>query len=108
TTPSSGQGTFLGAITGSVSTAGGVNFSSLIWTPNQFATIGGTTYQMVYDNVGPGANIGLGIPINNQRGINALVSTTVTPEPSTVALMVTGLAGLIPVVARRRKTETDV
>jgi len=102
TSPSSGQGVFLGAITGTVSTAG-TNFSSLIWTPNQLATIGSTQYQMIYDNVGPAANIGLGIPINNTRGIDALVSTTATPEPNTVALMVTGLAGLLPVAVRRRK-----
>lgn len=103
TTPTSGQGVFLGAITGTVNTVGG-NFSSLIWTPNQTATIGATNYQLVFDNVGPAAGVGLGIPINNQRGINALVNTTATPEPGTVTLMVTGLAGLIPVVRRRRKT----
>jgi len=106
TTPSVGQGVFLGSIRGTVSTSGGVNFSDLIWTPNQFATIGSTQYQVVYDNVGPAANIGLGIPINNVRGINALVNTTTVPEPGTVGLMVTGLAGLIPVAVRRRKNAT--
>jgi hypothetical protein len=101
TTPAPGQGSFVGSITGSVSTAGGLNLSSLIWTPNQFATIDGTQYQMIFDNIGPAANVGLGIPINNVRGISALVTTT--PEPATVTLMVTGLAGLVPVVVRRRK-----
>jgi hypothetical protein len=104
TTPSSGLGVFVGAITGTVNTTGGTNFSSLIWTPNQFVTIGSTTYQMIYDNVGPAANIGLGIPINNTRGISALVTTpTGVPEPGTVALMATGLAGLLPIVVRRRR-----
>jgi hypothetical protein len=106
TTPSGGTGTFLGAITGTVNTTGGTNFSSLIWTPNQFVGIGSTQYQMIYDNVGPGANIGLGIPINNTRAITALVTTSVVPEPSTTTLLVTGLAGLIPVVVRRRKNDS--
>jgi hypothetical protein len=103
TTPSPGQGTFLGSISGSVST-GATNSSSLIWTPNQFATIDGVHYQMIFDNVGPAANTGLGIPIDHSRGIDALVTTTTTPEPATVTLMVTGLAGLVPVVIRRRKS----
>jgi hypothetical protein len=103
TTPSPGQGTFLGSISGSVS-AGATNSSSLIWTPNQFATIDGVHYQMIFDNVGPAANTGLGIPIDHSRGIDALVTTTTTPEPATVTLMVTGLAGLVPVVIRRRKS----
>ena len=103
TTPSPGQGTFLGSISGSVS-AGATNSSSLIWTPNQFAAIDGVHYQMIFDNVGPAANTGLGIPIDHSRGIDALVTTTTTPEPATVTLMVTGLAGLVPVVIRRRKS----
>ena len=102
TTPTGGQATFTGMIAGTVSTAGG-NFSSLVWSPNQFGTVGSTHYEMIYDNVGPGANIGLGIPINNTRGISALVTTTTTPEPATVTLLLTGVAALVPVAIRRRR-----
>ena len=100
TTPTVGSSTFLGSIMGTVST-GGTNFSSLMWTPNSTTTISPVTYTIIKDNVGPAANIGVGIPINNTRGINALV--TATPEPGTTALFATGLAGLIPVMIRRRK-----
>jgi hypothetical protein len=57
----------------------------------------------VFDNVGPAANVGLGVPINNVRGIDALVTTTTTPEPATAALLATGLVGLTPFAIRRRR-----
>lgn len=103
TTPSTGQGSFLGSLSGMVNTTGGVNFSSLIWAPNQLTSIGATSYQLVFDNVGPAANVGLGVPINNVRGIDALVTTTTTPEPATAALLATGLVGLTPFAIRRRR-----
>lgn len=103
TTPSSGTGTFLGSITGTVNTTGGTNFSNLIWAPNATTTVNPVTYTIVKDNIGPAANIGLGIPINNTRGIDALVTVTATPEPGTTALFATGLAGLIPVFVRRHR-----
>lgn len=105
TQPNSGVGIFLGSITGTVSSSPN-NFSSLIWTPNKTVDIGPVDYLMVFDQIGPAANTGLSIPINNSRGINALVTTTATPEPGTIALVVTGLAGLIP-VARRRKARAS-
>jgi hypothetical protein len=103
TTPSMGTGTFAGSISGTVSTAGGVNFSSLIWTPNQFVTIAPVKYQIIYDNIGPAADVGLGIPINNARGIDALVTVTSTPEPGTITLLATGLVVLVAVGKDRRK-----
>ena len=35
--------------------------------------------------------------------VNTLADVTTTPEPATVALMATGLLGLIPVIRRRRR-----
>lgn len=103
TTPSIGSGTFLGMISGTVSTGPDGNFSSLVWTPNQTRSIGPVTYSLIFDNFGPAAGRGLGIPINNSRGINALISTSVVPEPATNALLASGLLALIA-FGRRRKS----
>ena len=102
TTPSVGSGSFIGSITGSVTTGPDGNISSLVWAPNQTRSIGLATYTMIFDNIGPGAGRGLGIPINNERGINALVNTNVVPEPATNALLATGLLALGMYIRRRR------
>lgn len=108
TSPTGGAGTFLGGFSGTVSTAT-TNSSDLIWTPQSTVSINPTTYQLVFDNVGPADGTGLAIPVNNTRGIDALITTTTaTPEPASLALMATGLAGLGGVVSRRRKNaKTD-
>jgi hypothetical protein len=101
TTPTTGSGNFNGELTGQVSTLDG-NFSSLVWKPNGTQTIGSVGYQLVFDNIGPGAG-GIGLPINHMRGVDALVTVTSTPEPGTIALTATGMAGLFGVIRRRRK-----
>lgn len=101
TIPSAGTGNFAGTISGQL--AFNPSFSSLIWTPapNNLG-IGLVNYQLVVDNTG---NFNIEAPTGdanpNQSVVKAFV--TVTPEPSTVALMATGMFGLIPVVRRRRK-----
>ncbi len=104
TEPMGGTGNFAGTITGNVttSTTNG-DISHLIWTPNEFVDIPPNMYQLIFDNTGDAAGRGLAIPINNNRGINAIVTTTTTPEPSSVALIGTGLLALVPLVRRRRR-----
>jgi hypothetical protein len=100
TAPTVGTGFATGFITGTVTTSPS-NSSSLIWTPNQFVNINQSTYRLIFDNVGPAADIGLGIPINASRGIDAQITTA--PEPASVALLATGLLGVFGVARRRRK-----
>ncbi len=101
TAPTAGTGTFMGYITGTVTTDGpNGDLSTIVWKPNQMVNISPATYQMIFDNVGPASGTGLAIPINQTRGITALVTTV--PEPSTYVLMAAGLAGLFAVSRRRR------
>lgn len=102
-TPTAGSGFTDGYITGTVVTSADGNSSSLVWAPDQVVNIDATTYSMIFDNTGPAANVGYAIPINETRGINALVTTSV-PEPGTFLLVASGLAGLAT-VARRRRTQ---
>jgi hypothetical protein len=101
TVPSAGTGNFAGTISGSL--AFNPSFSNLIWTPSpNNLNIGIANYQLVVDNTG---NFNINAPTGdanpNATVVKAFVSTV--PEPSTVALMATGMFGLIPVIRRRRK-----
>ena len=109
TTPTVQSGNF--GTTGPVTATGTIMFNpasgALTWTPNTTSlTLGDVTYQLVTDNTG---KIGIVLPTANagenpnQTSIKANLSVTTTPEPSTVALMATGMFGLIPVIRRRRK-----
>lgn len=99
--PTAGTAQFVGSISGSFTQGGGASsFSSLVWTPNEVATIGPVTYDLIFDQGSNGVRIGA--EFNTSVQAIATVQSTV-PEPSTYALMAAGLAGL-GLVARRRRT----
>jgi len=105
TSPSVDSGNF--GTTGSVAGTIGWNpaTGSLQWSPsNTSLTLGAATYVLVTDNTG---KIGIVLPTPNTDQNPNITSIkadlTTTPEPSTVALMATGMFGLIPVIRRRRK-----
>jgi hypothetical protein len=105
TAPTVGTGTTDGYITGRVETAppGTQNFSSLIWVPDEFVNINSTIYRLIFDNRGFAAGIGLAIPINDNRGIDATITTV--PEPGSMALVATGLLGIFGIARRRMSTK---
>ncbi len=84
--------------------------NTLSWNPNtSTVTIGGTTYTLDEDNTGCAFQNSQCVDISTPHvnGIplftNITDPVTATPEPATIALMATGLVGLIPVARRRRK-----
>jgi hypothetical protein len=106
TSPTPGTPSFSGTLTGSIGfnpTTGG-----LFWTPNNGSVSSdGVTYSLIETDVG-GGNLGVNIStptpsLNpNTTSVKGFLTVTTTPEPSTVALMATGLVALVPLVRRRR------
>ena len=110
TNPTAGTGNFTGTLQGQI----GYNpdNSTLTWiTTAGTVTIGSTVYTLVTDNFGSCAGVArcINIAPPNSGGNPANPNTTtvkafvVTPEPSTIALMATGIFGLVPVAIVRRR-----
>jgi hypothetical protein len=101
TQPSGAPQSFTGSVAGAF-TWDPVS-SSMKWTPTTSTlTIAGVLYTLVTDNTG---NINIVAPSSNVNPNTTLVKANIvaSPEPSTVALMATGIFGLVPLIRRRRK-----
>lgn len=103
TLPTTGMATVVGSISGAIS----MNSSGAIinWNqPSRFATIGAETYELERLSNG---QTSINAPTSGPQTIRGYVTAASTvPEPSTWALMGTGLVSLAGVAARRRRTTT--
>jgi len=100
--PTGGTGSFTGTVSGQV--AFNPDFSSLVWTPTTSSlVIGGVTYSLTIDNSGNIQIPGPTLTSQNPNVTQVKGHVDVTPEPSTVALMATGIVGLVPLARRRRR-----
>lgn len=100
TAPSGGQGQFIGSFGGTITNTG----STAYWIPNQPLdfNIGNSTYTLFTNGTSAGQGYAIVAP-NNNGGKTTIQGFVSTPEPSSMALLGTGLIGLVPMIRRKKQ-----
>lgn len=104
TNPTTGQASVAGSFTGTLTRGTGGSYSDLFWAPTtNTVTIGNVTYNLQGTQGTPLDSLTIGAEFKTSINGNAVVAPATVPEPSSMALIGTGLIGLVPVFRRKNK-----
>lgn len=107
TDPTTGSSSVVGGFSGTFSQGAGFgNNSTLIYSPQQSTMIGNVNYSLIFNNdpITHAPLGGIAVLAVNPTTIGAVGTIATVPEPSSMALLGTGLIGLVPLVRRKKNS----